>query len=98
MEKRLRSETPIERLKASVFNGRQVQVGIIPLSAPMTATKPAQKEVIDLLNEIASSIEFLVMAGDAPRTSESARQIDPDGWAETAEQGVGAAQELAKGT
>jgi len=74
----------------------EVQANIMALSALMTTTKPAQKEIMDLLNEMGIRKKFLVMVGGAPTTSEWAEQIGADGWAETAEQGVRLAQSLVK--
>lgn len=74
----------------------EVQANIMALSALMTTTKPAQKEIMDFLNEMGLRKKFLVMVGGAPTTSEWAEQIGADGWAETAEQGVKLAQRLVK--
>jgi corrinoid protein of di/trimethylamine methyltransferase len=72
----------------------EVQANIMALSALMTTTKPAQKEIMDLLNEMGLRKKFLVMVGGAPTNSEWAERIGADGWAETAEQGVKLAQRL----
>jgi trimethylamine corrinoid protein len=72
----------------------EAQANIMALSALMTTTKPAQKEVMDLLREMNLRKKFLLMVGGAPTTSEWAEQIGADGWAETAEQGVKLAQKL----
>ena len=74
----------------------EVQANIMALSALMTTTKPAQKEIMDLLDEMGLRKKFLVMVGGAPTTSEWAERIGADGWAETAEQGVRLAQRLVK--
>lgn len=74
----------------------EVQANILAVSALMTTTKPAQKEVMDLLKEMNLRKQFLVMIGGAPTTSEWAEEIGADGWAETAEQGVKLAQRLVK--
>ena len=74
----------------------EVQANIMALSALMTTTKPAQREVTDLLGEMNLRKKFLLMIGGAPTTSEWAKQIGADGWAETAEQGVKLAQKLIK--
>ena len=74
----------------------EVQANVMALSALMTTTRPAQKEIMDLLNEMGLRQKFLVMVGGAPTTSEWAEQIGADGWAETAEQGVRLAQRLVK--
>ena len=74
----------------------EAQANIMALSALMTTTRPAQKEIMDLLNEMGLRKKLLVMVGGAPTTSEWAEQIGADGWAETAEQGVKLAQRLVK--
>jgi trimethylamine corrinoid protein len=74
----------------------EVQASIMALSALMTTTKPAQKEIMDLLREMDLRKKFIVMIGGAPTTSEWADQIGADGWAETAERGVKLAQKLMK--
>ena len=72
----------------------EVQADIIALSALMTTTKPAQKEVIEFLNEMRLGDRYIVMVGGAPTSKEWAEEIGADGWAETAEQGVKLAQTL----
>jgi len=72
----------------------ETQADIIALSALMTTTKPAQKEVMDLLNEMKLRKGYIVMIGGAPTSNDWAREIRADGWAETAEQGVRVAQKL----
>jgi trimethylamine corrinoid protein len=74
----------------------EVQASIMALSALMTTTKPAQREVMDLLREMSLRKKFLLMIGGAPTTNEWAEEIGADGWAETAEQGVKLAQKLIK--
>jgi corrinoid protein of di/trimethylamine methyltransferase len=74
----------------------EIQANIVALSALMTTTKPAQKEVMELLNEMGIRSKFRVMIGGAPTTSEWAEQIGANGWAETAEQGVELAQKLVR--
>jgi len=72
----------------------EVQTDIIALSALMTTTRPAQKEVIDFLNEMGLRDKYTVMVGGAPTSNEWAEEIGADGWAETAEKGVRLAQTL----
>jgi len=72
----------------------EVQADIIALSALMTTTKPAQKEVIEFLDEMGLGGKYIVMVGGAPTSKEWAEEIGADGWAETAEQGVRLAQTL----
>jgi len=77
-----------------IEKGTEVQADIIALSALMTTTRPAQKEVIEFLNEMGLRSEYIVMVGGAPTSKEWADQIGADGWAETAEQGDRLAQTL----
>jgi len=74
----------------------EVQADIIALSALMTTTRPAQKEVIEFLNEMGLGGKYIVMVGGAPTSKEWAEEIGADGWAETAEQGVRLAQTLVR--
>jgi len=77
-----------------IEKGTEVEADIIALSALMTTTRPAQKEVIEFLNEMALRNKYIVMVGGAPTSKEWADKIGADGWAETAEQGVRLAQTL----
>ena len=72
----------------------EVQADIIALSALMTTTKPAQKEVIEFLNEMKSRNKYIVIVGGSPTTKEWAQEIGADGWAETAEEAVRLAEKL----
>lgn len=72
----------------------EVQADIIALSALMTTTKPAQREVTDLLKEMKLREKYIVLVGGAPTSNLWAEEIKADGWAETAEQGVRVAQRL----
>jgi len=72
----------------------ETQANIVALSALMTTTKPSQKEVIDLLNDMALRGKYKVIVGGAATSEEWAEEIRADGWAETAEQAVRLAQKL----
>ena len=72
----------------------EVQADIIALSALMTTTKPAQKEVIEFLNEMRSRNKYIVIVGGSPTTREWAEEIGADGWAETAEEAIRLAEKL----
>ena len=78
-----------------IERANQTEADMMALSALMTTTKPAQKEVMNLLNEMGLKKKYLILIGGAPTTNEWAQQIGADGWAETAEQGVRLAQKLA---
>jgi corrinoid protein of di/trimethylamine methyltransferase len=77
-----------------IERAEELQVNIVALSALMTTTKPAQKEVMDLLNEMRIRDKHVVMVGGAPTSREWADQIGADGWAETADEAVRVAQKL----
>jgi trimethylamine corrinoid protein len=67
---------------------QEINAGIIALSSLMTTTKPAQKDVIELLKAMGLRKKYFVMVGGAPTTNEWAEEIGADGWAETAEEAV----------
>jgi corrinoid protein of di/trimethylamine methyltransferase len=77
-----------------IERAQELQADIVAVSALMTTTKPAQKEVMDLLNEMRIRDKHVVMVGGAPTSREWADQIGADGWAETADQAVRVAQKL----
>jgi len=72
----------------------EVQADIIAASALMTTTKPAQKEVIEFLNEMKLRNKYMVIIGGSPTTREWAEEIGADGWAETAEEAIRLAEKL----
>jgi len=75
-----------------VEKAQEVNAGIIALSSLMTTTRPAQKDVIDLLKAMGVRNRYIVMVGGAPTTNEWAEEIGADGWAETAEEAVRVAE------
>jgi len=75
-----------------VEKAQEVNAGIIALSSLMTTTRPAQKDVIDLLKAMGVRNRYVVMVGGAPTTNEWAEEIGADGWAETAEEAVRVAE------
>jgi len=77
-----------------IEKARELEADMIALSALMTTTKPAQKEVIDFLKDMNLRDNYTVLVGGSPTTKDWADQIGADGWAETAEQAVKLAQEL----
>lgn len=77
-----------------IDRANEVQADIIAPSALMTTTKPAQKEVIEFLNEMKSRNKYMVIVGGSPTTKEWAEEIGADGWAETAEEAVRLAEKL----
>ena len=72
----------------------ETKADIIALSALMTTTMPAQKEVIDLLKAMNVRDKFVVLVGGGSTTKEWAEEIGADGWAETAEEAVSLAKRL----
>ena len=79
-----------------VETAKEVNARIIALSSLMTTTRPAQKDVIDVLNGMGLRKKFLVIVGGAPTTKEWAEEIGADYWAETAEEGVRVIQAITK--
>jgi trimethylamine corrinoid protein len=77
-----------------IEKAKELEADMIALSALMTTTKPAQKEVIDFLKDMNLRDNYTVLVGGSPTTKDWADQIGADGWAETAEQAVKLAQEL----
>jgi len=76
--------------KAAEYNA-----DIIGMSSLLTTTMPSQKDVIDLLIEKGIRDKYIVMVGGAPVSAEWAEEIGADGYAETAEEAVRLAMELA---
>jgi len=79
-----------------VEKAQEVNAGMIALSSLMTTTRPAQKDVIDLLKAMGLRNKYVVMVGGAPTTSDWAEEIGADGWAETAEEAVRVAEKSMK--
>ena len=79
-----------EDIAMSAFfkRAREFDADIICMSSLLTTTMPAQKEVIDFLNEKGVREEFVVMVGGGPVNQEWADEIGADGYAETAEEGT----------
>jgi corrinoid protein of di/trimethylamine methyltransferase len=71
-----------------IDKAQEMSAAIIALSSLMTTTRPAQKDVIDLLKGMGLRNKITVMVGGAPTTNEWAEQIGADGWTETAEEAV----------
>jgi len=77
-----------------IEKAKELESDMIALSALMTTTMPAQREVIDFLKDMNLRGRYTVVVGGSPTTKDWADQIGADGWAETAEQAVRLAQEL----
>jgi dimethylamine corrinoid protein len=63
---------------------KERQANMVALSALMTASLPYQGEVIVLLKEMGLRDKVYVIMGGGPVTSEFAREVGADGWAENA--------------
>jgi corrinoid protein of di/trimethylamine methyltransferase len=77
-----------------VSKAEELSADIIGMSALLTTTMPAQKEVIDQLKEKKIRDKYIVMVGGGPVNQNWADEIGADGFAETAEQGIRMAAEL----
>jgi corrinoid protein of di/trimethylamine methyltransferase len=85
-----------ENVPVSTFINKALEnnADIIAMSALLTTTIPAQREVISMLKERGFRDQFRVMVGGGATTQKWADEIGADGYAETAEKGVRVAAEL----
>lgn len=85
-----------ESVPVSTFINKAIEnnADIIAMSALLTTTIPAQREVISMLKERGIRDQFRVMVGGGAATQKWADEIAADGYAETAEGGVRVAAEL----
>ncbi len=85
-----------ENVPVSTFINKALEYNadIIAMSALLTTTIPAQREVISMLKERGFRDQFRVMVGGGATTQKWADEIGADGYAETAEKGVRVAAEL----
>ena len=74
----------------------RVNADVIGLSALMSSTLAAQKDVIDYLKAVGERRKYIVMVGGGPTTQEWADQIGADGYAKTAPEAVKLAIKLVK--
>ena len=81
-------------LSTFVEKAEELNADIIAMSALLTTTMPAQKEVIDFLKEKGIRDNFKVMVGGGPVSQEWADEIGADGYSETAEAAVKLAKNL----
>lgn len=84
-------------LSTFVAKAEELNADIIAMSALLTTTMPAQKEVIDFLKEKGIRDNFRVMVGGGPVNQKWSDEIGADGYAETAEEAVRLALELVDG-
>jgi len=89
----LGADVPTSRF---VEEAGKVRADIIGLSALMSSTLGAQKDVIDYLQAVGMREKHIVMVGGGPTTQEWADQIGADGYARTAPDAVKLALELIK--
>lgn len=89
----LGADVPTSRFVEEAGN---VRADIIGLSALMSSTLGAQKDVIDYLQAVGTREKHIIMVGGGPTTQEWADQIGADGYARTAPDAVKLALELIK--
>ncbi|MFL0194711.1 corrinoid protein [Clostridium sp. WILCCON 0269] len=84
-------DVPVEDV---IEKAKECKVDIIVGSALMTTTMPAQRDIINLLQEEGIRDQFMCMFGGAPVSSEWVEKIGADGYSESASGAVKAAKEL----
>ena len=89
----LGADVPTSRF---VEEAGKIRADIIALSALMSSTLGAQKDVIDYLTAVGMREKHIVMVGGGPTTQGWADQIGADGYAKTAPDAVKLALELIK--
>ena len=67
-----------------IEEAEKAKTDVIALSAVMSTTMPAQKEVIDILKEKKLRDKYLVIVGGGPVTQKWADHIGADGYGQTA--------------
>ncbi len=72
----------------------EAKADIVALSSLMTTTMPAQKEVIDVLEEMNLREKFFVMVGGGPVDQEWADKIGADGYGKSAVHAARVARQL----
>jgi len=72
-----------------VEEAQKARADVIALSSLMTTTMPAQREVIEILNEMNLREKFAVIVGGGPVTQAWADEIGADGYGASAIQAVG---------
>ncbi|MDY0388426.1 MAG: dimethylamine corrinoid protein MtbC [Methanolobus sp.] len=73
---------------------KETNADMVGMSALMTTTLPAQKDVIEMLKELGMRDNIKVMVGGAPATEAWAEKISADCYAENASEAVIKAKEL----
>ncbi|MBT3190091.1 MAG: corrinoid protein [Anaerolineae bacterium] len=77
-----------------IQEAKKSQADVIALSCLMTTTMPAQKEVIETLEEMNLQDEYYVIVGGGPVTQEWASEIKSNGYGESAVQAAELVKEL----
>ncbi len=77
-----------------IQEAEKARVDIIALSCLMTTTMPAQKEVIETLEEMNLREKYIVIVGGGPVSQEWADEIGADGFGESAIHAVTVAKDL----
>jgi len=77
-----------------IQEAKKVQADVIALSCLMTTTMPAQKEVIETLEEMNLRDKYFVIVGGGPVTQNWADEIGADGYGESAVQAAKLVKEL----
>jgi corrinoid protein of di/trimethylamine methyltransferase len=67
-----------------IQEAEKAQADVIALSCLMTTTMPAQKEIIETLEEMDLRDKYFVIVGGGPVTQEWADEINADGYGESA--------------
>ena len=77
-----------------IEEARKVKADVIALSSLMTTTMPAQKEIIEILEEKNLRNEYFVIVGGGPISQQWADEIGADGFGKTAVDAVGLIKRL----
>ena len=79
-----------------IEEAEKAKADVVALSSLMTTTMPAQKEVIEVLQEMGLRDKFHVIVGGGPVTQEWAAEIGADGYGESAVHAVAVVKTLLK--
>jgi trimethylamine corrinoid protein len=75
----------VDNLASNIIGqAEKVRADVIALSSMMTTTMPAQREVIDRLNEMGIRDKYFVVIGGGPVSQEWADRIGADGYGRSA--------------
>jgi len=77
-----------------IEQAEKARVDVIALSSLMTTTMPAQREVIEVLQEMNLRDKYLVIVGGGPVTQVWADDVGADGYGESAVQAVELVEQL----